>query len=149
MTFTRRRRCSTVLAIVLSLASCGGQSVDAEATDFWARPTPPGADSVAIYGTIANTSDVAGRLIDGYSPGCTTLEVHDVELSDDGVMQMRPAEPDRLDIDAGELLVLEPMNLHLMCIGLDDPLAEGDEFSLELTVEGVGVTETVVVVEDR
>ena len=61
-----------------------------------------------------------------------------------GGARRRPRAPARHTVDG--TLVLDPGGLHVMCVGLDGPLTEGQEIELEFTLERAGRIETIVVV---
>ncbi len=67
----------------------------------------------------------------------------------DGVASMAPADATDTQLDPGESLVMEPLGLHVMCIGLEEPLVEGTPVDLEMTFDGAGAFETEVAVEQR
>lgn len=138
-----------LLALGLTaLVGCGSSDSAIGTSDMWARPTAPDATNAAFYGTITNNSDVAISFEDGYSRACDSIEIHESTM-EDGVMSMAPAAPAATQLDPGESLVLEPLGLHVMCIGLSEPLVEGTPVDLEMTFDGAGAFETEVVVEQR
>ena len=57
-------------------------------------------------------------------------------------MKMRPAGP--MEIPPGIALELEPGGLHVMLMGLQAPLVEGESFALTLTFERAGAVEVTV-----
>lgn len=143
----------TLLAVALAVGALVGCGSDDGPTtigtsDMWARPTAPDASNAAFYGTITNESEVTISFDEGYSRACETIELHESTMSD-GVMSMGPADPADTILEPGESLVLEPMGLHVMCIGLDEPLVEGTPVDLELTFDGAGAVITEVAVEQR
>lgn len=138
-----------VIVGTLLLASCGSSSGSAlTADDFWARPTAPDATAAAFYGTVTNDGDVPINFDDGYSRACERIEIHQ-STNVDGVMSMSPADPAATQLDPGESLILEPMGLHVMCVGLVEPLVEGSTIDLEMTFDGAGAFAAEVEVEDR
>jgi copper(I)-binding protein len=67
----------------------------------------------------------------------------------DGVMSMAEADPGILVMDPGASLVLEPGGLHVMCMGLDAALVEGEIADVTLTFETAGDVEVDIDVEQR
>ena len=61
------------------------------------------------------------------------------------VMKMRPLAG--LDIPAGQSVTLKPGGEHIMLMGLNGPLHEGQSFPLTLTFEKAGTREVSVAVE--
>lgn len=126
------------------LAGCGGS--DLEVSDAWARSTPAVADTAAIYLTIANGSSSDQELVGAGSDRCTSVEIHETTMDGD-VMAM--ARLDTLEIPVGDTVRLEPGGLHLMCIGILEPLVEGDTFAVDLESRAGEALSVEVVVEDR
>jgi copper(I)-binding protein len=61
------------------------------------------------------------------------------------VMKMRPLAS--LDIPAGQPVTLKPGGDHIMLMGLNGPLREGQSFPLTLTFEKAGAREVTVAIE--
>lgn len=138
------------ILVVLGLTVLGACASDGPVTtsDMWGRPTAPDAPNAAFYGTITNNSDQLISLTEGYSRACDEIEIHRSTM-EDGVASMGPADPAETELSPGEAMVLEPMGLHVMCIGVTEPLVEGSTITLELTFEGTGALETEVAIEQR
>jgi len=138
------------LAVLLGLGMLAACASDGPVTtsDMWARPTAPDASNAAFYGTITNNSDQAIALEAGYSKVCEEIEIHR-STAEDGVISMGPADPAETRLSPGESMVLEPMGLHVMCLGLTEPLVEGSTITLELTFDETGALETDVAIEQR
>lgn len=94
------------------------------------------------YLTISNNGDQADRLLGIRTDAAAAVEVHEAQ-TDDGVMQMHPLH-DGLELPAGETVLLEPGDAHIMLVGLTESLIAGEEYELTLTFEKAGeVTVTV------
>lgn len=143
---SRRRAIGVVPASMLAglgILGCGGSGEEAVVTrdggmeirDAWVRPTPPTAEEAAIYVEIENVDAPADRLLGGRSNRCLTVHPHLTTVDDEGVARMTTTDAEQLALDPGTTLRLEPNGLHLMCVGLDRPLEEGDEVQLELVFE--------------
>jgi copper(I)-binding protein len=134
--------------LLVAVAACGG-SGSIEVTDAWARPTPPVAETAALYVSFENGTSSDDRLV-GVDAGdrCGTVELHRSAMAD-GVMQMRPATPEELAIPSGAALVMEPGGVHVMCIGPSAPFETGDEIELVFEFEQAGTVEVTAPVEDR
>lgn len=112
----------------------------------FATPTPPGAPNGAAYLDITAGDDQAATLIGASSPVSEVVEIHDMSM-DDGNMQMRKL--DSLEIAAGDTLTMRPGGgYHLMLIGLEETLAEGERFPLTLEFDGYGEIEVEVWVQE-
>lgn len=101
----------------------------------WTRATPPGAKVAAGYLEIRNLGKTPDRVI-----GASTLAAERVELhlmSHEGdVMKMR--EVKGFDVPARQRLTLRPGGLHLMIVGLKQPLTMGGRIPLTLRFERAG-----------
>lgn len=107
---------------------------DLRVEETWSRATPPTANVAAGYLTIRNEGDASERFIGASSPSAQRVEIHTMDMVDD-IMQMRHLS-DGLEIPAGEEVMLAPGGHHLMLIGLDAPLSEGDRVLVTLEFEG-------------
>ena len=132
-------------AVVLAAVGCGSDDPVSTA-DMWARPTAPDATNAAFYGTLTNNTEEVVSLSDGYSKSCEEIELHR-SSSVDGVVSMAPADASELLIAPGGNMTLEPVGLHVMCVGLIEPFVEGTAVSLELTFAETGTFVTDVEVE--
>lgn len=110
----------------------------------WARATSPVAKSAGAFMMIKNSGTAPDRLIAVSSPIAKKVHMHKTIMEND-IMKMRPVNA--VDIPAGGMAALEPGGLHIMFMGLEEPLAEGDSFPLTLTFEGAGSLDIVVDVE--
>ena len=122
-----RIACLVGLALLPLLATAAPTVEDA-----WLRATPPGAGMGAGYLVIDNTAGAADRLLTVRVEGIPAVEIHRTVIVD-GVARMRRAEP--LDIAAGQRVVLEPGGLHLMLMGITEPLVAGGELVIDLQFE--------------
>lgn len=102
----------------------------------WSRATPGGAKVAGGYVTITNEGDTADRLIGGSSEIAERFEVHSMEMVD-GVAKMAPVEGG-LEIPPGETVSLAPGGYHVMFMGLQRPLGEGESFEGTLVFERAG-----------
>ena len=134
-----------LLAVAACLAIVGAASAQTgqlEVSSAWARATPAKAETGIAYLTIR--SPAADRLVAVSSPVAKKAELNSMEMSG-MVMKMRPLAS--LDIPAGQPVTLKPGGDHIMLIGLNGPLREGQSFPLTLTFEKAGAREVTVAVE--
>ena len=133
------------LAVAAGLVIAGAalaQTAQLEVSDAWARATPAKAENGIAFLTIRSpTSD---RLVSVSSPVAKKAELNTMEMSG-MVMKMRPIAS--LDIPAGQPLTLKPSGEHIMLMGLNGPLREGQSFPLTLTFERARAREVSVAVE--
>lgn len=138
---------SIALAAFLVLATIAGaaaQTSTIEADHVWARATPGGAKTAAIYMTLVNKGAADDRLVSVSTPVAGMAEVH-TTTTENGVMRMRPAGP--LDLKPGASLVLKPGGYHVMLMDLKGPLIAGQSIPLSLTFEKAGKLDVSAVVQ--
>ncbi len=111
----------------------------------WARPTAPAQKVGAGYLTIRNQGGEADRLVAARTPLVPMVELHTHEIDAQGVARMRQIEA--IDVPAGTTVELMPGGLHLMLMGLAEPLREGTRFPVTLTFERAGEVEVEMQVE--
>jgi copper(I)-binding protein len=83
----------------------------------------------AAYLAIRNQGPRPEALVAVESEVADTVELHDVSMAG-GVMRMRTVGS--VAVPAGGQVALEPGGLHVMLVGLDRALAEGDSVPLVL-----------------
>jgi copper(I)-binding protein len=102
----------------------------------WARAAGANTNG-AGYMTIRNTGTQPDRLVAASSPIARTVELH-THILDGEVMRMRPVAD--IPIPAGQTVRLRPGGLHVMLIGLKEPLRQGTTVPLTLRFERAGET---------
>jgi periplasmic copper chaperone A len=111
----------------------------------WARATPVGAKTGAVYMTLDNKSGTVDRLTGVSSDVADKLQIHEMKV-ENGVMKMREIAGG-LSIPASGSVVLKPGSYHVMLIGLKKPLTVGEKFPLTLTFEKAGNISVTVPVQ--
>ncbi len=139
---------TALVGAALVLAACGGGG-GMVVEDAWGRSSPSSADAAAFYVTVRNDTGAADRLVAAAVDRCTKTEIHESSMDANGVMKMRPADPDALEVPPGGELTMAPGGLHVMCMGVTAPLEEGETVQLRLTFEGAGTVPVAVAIEDR
>lgn len=133
--FTISRAVITMSMLSLLVAACTADpDAGLQVRSAWARATPPGVQVGAVYLTIHNAG-AADRLVKVTTEASEKAELHQT-LMEDGQMQMRPIEI--LEVPQGGEAVFQPGGMHLMLIGLKQPLREGAAVPLTLTFERAG-----------
>ncbi len=130
--------------VLLALASGAANAADykvgaLEIGHPWSRAVPKGASVASAYLTSKNTGTTPDRLVSGSTPVAGKFEVHEMSM-DNGVMKMRPVSGG-LEIKPGETVELKPQSLHIMMMGLKQPLAQGKPFKASLVFEKAGPVE--------
>ncbi|MEZ5582837.1 MAG: copper chaperone PCu(A)C [Candidatus Competibacteraceae bacterium] len=109
----------------------------------WARPTPPVANAGAAYFTVDNTQGQDDRLLSAEAAISERVELH-THLMDGDVVMMRKL--DTVEVPAGQTVAFQPGGLHVMFIGLQAPLVEGNRFPLTLNFEQAGAVTVEVAI---
>ncbi len=121
-----------LVCAALSLAT-GVAAAQVKVDGAWARPTVPGQQGGGGFLTL--TSVANDRLVGGSTALAERLELHTMAMKGD-VMQMRLV--DAIELPAGKPVKLEPGGLHVMFIGLKQPLPLGSKLSATLKFEKAG-----------
>ncbi|WP_417581481.1 copper chaperone PCu(A)C [Nitrincola sp.] len=123
-------------ALLFSSFSFATESVNIH--EPYARAVPPGQPNSAAFMQLENTTETDLAVITAQSSVSEVAELH-THTDVDGVMQMRQVES--IALPAGETTELKPGGLHIMLIGLKQPLADGDQIDLTLTFSDGSATE--------
>ena len=108
----------------------------------WARATPVKVGGA--YMTLRNNGAVADRLVKVASPLAEKAEIHETKI-DGGMAMMRPVGT--VELKPRNSVQLKPGGLHVMLMGLQRPLKEGERIKLVLTFERAGTIEVEARVE--
>jgi copper(I)-binding protein len=127
-----------ILMIVVAPAifAQGGETSAIVVEQPWARATPTGAMTGAVYMTLANKTDTADRLTAASSDVASKVQIHQMAVVN-GIMEMRQLG-NGLAIPAGGSVTLKPGDSHVMLIGLKKPLIAGQTLPLTLTFAKAG-----------
>ena len=110
----------------------------------WARATPGGARTGAAYTTLMNTGASADRLLSATTPVADQVQFHK-ETEDNGVSRMR--EVHNVELSPGGKITFKPGDMHMMIVGIKQPLKEGQSFPLTLQFEKAGNIDVTVPIE--
>ncbi|MEM8785643.1 MAG: copper chaperone PCu(A)C [Pseudomonadota bacterium] len=137
------------LVLAMIIVSTGGLAGSALAHTYevsgltidhpWSRATPPRSPNGAGYMTITNEGPADDRLVGATSPVAGRVELH-THAMDGNVMRMRKVNGG-VRVPAGEAVTFKPGGLHVMFLGLNDTLEEGEWIPLTLTFEKAGTLE--------
>lgn len=116
-------------------------------SDASSRETPIAGGTGPGFMTIRNSGADDDRLLAASSPALASVEIHEMSMAD-GQMTMR-ALTDGLPIPAGGEVRLAPGGLHLMLIGIREPLMAGQTLPLELRFEKAGAVTIELTVRPR
>jgi copper(I)-binding protein len=130
-----------LLALIASLALATTAFAQVTVTDPWARATVPQQKASGAFMQLR--SPVAARLVAVNSPVAASVELHKMEMSGQ-MMKMR--QVDSIELPAGQAVKLASGGYHVMLMGLNRQLKEGDTVPLTLVIETAkGKRETVAV----
>jgi periplasmic copper chaperone A len=135
-------------ALAVSFTALGAHEYRADQLRIghpFARATPPGARTGAVFFTVDNAAKEADRLLRASTPIAAGVVLHQMAL-EDGVMKMR-AVPS-VEVRSGGRLELKPNGYHLMLLDLKQPLKAGEKFPMTLTFEDAGTITISVLVEE-
>lgn len=140
------------LIAAILLALCVGNKSQAQTSAAnpivieqpWARATPGGARTGAAYMTLINNGSSGDRLLGATTPLADKVQFHK-ETEDNGVSRMR--EVPTVDLEPGAKIIFKPGEMHMMIVGLKQPLTEGKTFQLTLQFEKAGNVEVMIPIE--
>lgn len=105
-------------------------------SDAWVRATIGQGNVTAGYFKIENSGESEDTLVAVTTSAAAKTEVHTTLMSEDGVMRMRPVEA--LAVPAGGMTALKAGGDHLMLMGIQNRLVDGDTVVFELEFENAG-----------
>lgn len=103
-----------------------------------------GGSNSAAYMTLINSGDTPDALIAAETDVAETVELHTVEM-ENGVMKMRPVP--QIDVPAQGEQMLKPGGFHIMLLGIQHDLKDGETVTLTLTFEKSGTMDVVAPVQ--
>ena len=125
----------------------GGSAGDLRIGHPYATPSVPGAgNGVAYIARLENTGKQPDRLLRVSTPAAARTEMHTMGVDAGGVMRMREL-PDIAIAPGAEIKMRPGQGMHLMLMGLKQPLKEGDSFPLTMEFERAGKVEVKVIVQ--
>jgi len=101
----------------------------------------------AVFLAISAQEGFSDRLISAHSPQSMRVEIHDI-LIKNGIMVMEEAEAEKLMFNSDSPLELKQHGLHVMLMGLQNPLTPESELQLSLEFEKSGTIEMEVAVRE-
>ncbi|WP_137179647.1 copper chaperone PCu(A)C [Roseomonas sp. AR75] len=143
-TLTRR----TLLGASLATIAAPAFAHDYTAGDLrighpWTRAAGANGNGAGFM-TIRNTGGQADKLLSASTPIARVVELH-THVRDGDVMRMRPVAD--IPVPAGQTVRLRPGGLHVMLIGLNEPLRQGQEVPLTLRFERAGEVNVMLAIE--
>jgi copper(I)-binding protein len=141
---TRRLLLATpLLSLALPAHAHDYRAGDLHIDHPWSRAAGANANS-AGYLSIRNHGTQPDQLLSARSPAVRTVELH-TQLREGEVMRMRPVAD--IPLPAGQTVRLRPGGLHLMLIGLTEPLVQGMQVPLTLVFARAGEVQVMLAIE--
>ena len=131
--FVRYMKLFVGLIILATIMGCSSSKKDLAVLDVYTAELPPGKSVAAIYLKIQNPSQNQYVLNYIHSPIFDHIELHR-NIYEKGMMKMRPVS--HLTVKAKSEVIFEPGGYHLMAMGADKQLKNGDSFDITLEFEG-------------
>ncbi|MEH2506688.1 copper(I)-binding protein [Bradyrhizobium sp. AZCC 1578] len=107
----------------------------------WSRATPAGAKNGAVYGTVINNGNLSDSLVGAATPVGDQVQFHSV-AEENGVSRMR--EMPTVDFRPRAKVTFSPGGMHIMIVGLKEPLKEGQSFPMTMTFEKAGKIDVMI-----
>ena len=120
-----------LLATVSVLVAGFAQAGELKVVHPWVALSPPGAHATAAFMELHNPGGEAVDLVAADADGFQAVELHR-SVNENGMHRM--IEQDRITVPAGGAVRLAPGGYHVMLIGIERELTEGDAVTLELTL---------------
>jgi copper(I)-binding protein len=124
--FFEMRIYAVLLLVALPLLAKSDVEVQA-----WARATPPGASSAAIYGSFKNNGSHEMKVAEFRFKGARHAMIHRT-VEDEGMARMVHGE---ILVSPGERYELKPGGLHVMLMGVFSPLLQGCRYKFQILWE--------------
>lgn len=103
---------------------------DLEVEAPWVALAPPGAQATAAFMEWHNNGDEPIDVVSADADGFRSVELHR-SINEDGMHRMIRQE--RITVPAGGSVSLAPGGYHVMLIGIERQLEEGDVVTIQLT----------------
>lgn len=119
------------LKLIVSIAASATLLLAGDITveNPFVKEVAPNMKNSAAFMTIKNSGDKKVSLVSATNDASSITELH-THGKKDGMMVMYKVE--KIDVPAKGETLLKPMGLHVMLIGLNKKLKEGDTVNLEL-----------------
>lgn len=135
-------RSRDLLLVLAAFASAA--HADVTASNAWARAMVPGQKTAAAYVTLKSTEDAKVVGVSSNAAGMAML--HSSTISS-GIARMDSL--DALKLPAGKAVTLEPGGTHVMLMDVPRPLKQGDDLTLQFTIEDAKGKRSTLAVKAR
>ena len=117
------------------LSATAVQAQDITVESAWSPPTPGLTPVAAGYMTLTNTGTTDDQLISVSARIAKRVELHKTIIDGDRASMQKQ---ESVALPAGATVSFEPGGLHIMFMGLEKPLQEGEHYTLTLQFEQAG-----------
>ena len=135
-------------ALLLCLLATPLYGGDILVDDAFARVSRPDAPAGAAFMVIHNMGDEDDRLVDVKSPVAQMVQLHTHKETADGIMKMMHVK-EGFEVKAGTTHALARGGDHVMFMGINGPLNEGDDIPITLVFEKAGEIEMTITVDNE
>lgn len=136
--FASRWAAAAILSFAMTAASA-----EISVHDAWSRATPPGHPTGAVYFKLVNDGDRGDQIIGVRSDRAPRVELHQT-IEEGGNARM--IHTPEVRVPANSEVIFEPGGRHVMFMGLQQSLVEGETYDIVLELERAGdITVPVVV----
>lgn len=130
-----------IIGLCIGLTLSASVLAKTTADGAWARATVAGQNMGGAFVTL--TSDRDAQLIGATSPVAEKMELHTMKMEGE---KMLMAQVSSIPLPANTQVQLKPGSLHLMFMGLKQPLAEGQTVPITLKIQlSSGYVETLTI----
>lgn len=130
-----------IIGLCIGLTLSASVLAKTTADGAWALATVPGQNMGGAFVTL--TSDRDAQLIGATSPVAEKMELHTMKMEGE---KMLMAQVSSIPLPANTQVQLKPGSLHLMFMGLKQPLAEGQTVPITLKIQlSSGYVETLTI----
>ncbi len=121
-----------ILTACFMMASSQAMAASIKVKNVWAAAQSDVAKPGAVFMEITNVGDQDDILVSIDTPVAKSAQPHKTKMKGD---KMRMRKTEGLDIPAGATVVLEHGAMHVMLMGVQQPLVEGESFQLTLNFQ--------------
>ena len=122
----------------------GCDSTGLKISNPWIREVPEGIGTTALYLNIKNNNSTIDYLKGVDTDIAGTAEIHQTSVNENGISYMKKL--DRLELPPSRNVALEPGGTHVMLIGLNRKIKDGDKVKIVLEFEKEGNREITATV---
>ena len=126
--------------IVMTMANAQTKVGNLQIIKPSARATAPGQSISSAYLTIENKGTSADRLVAVSFARAKEVQLHEMKMDGDKMMMRQITS---VEIPANGIVELKPGGNHLMLMGLDSPIKDGEQLKMTLQFEKAGKVDVV------